>query len=73
MIKARAARLREAGERQVQKHLAAQIGKTHCILMENAHMGRTEQFTEVTFAAPQAEGQIVTAAISGTAGHQLTA
>ena len=73
VIKARAARLREAGERQVQKHLAAQIGKTHCILMENAHMGRTEQFTEVTFAAPQAEGQIVTAAISGTAGHQLTA
>lgn len=73
IIKERAARLREAGEAQVQKHLAAQMGRTHRILMENAHMGRTEQFTEVTFAAPQTEGQIVTAAITGIAGQQLTA
>ncbi len=73
IIKDRAAQLRAAGEAQVQKHLAAQIGKTHHILMENAHMGRTEQFTEVTFAAPQPEGQIVTATVTGIAGHQLTA
>jgi len=73
IIKDRAARLRAAGDAQVQKHLAAQIGRTHHILMENPHMGRTEQFTEVTFAAPRTEGTIVTAVITGQQGTQLTA
>jgi len=72
IIKSRAARLRAAGEAQVQSHLAAQIGKTHQVLMENPHMGRTEQFTEVSFASPQQEGQIVTAMIRGQDGSQLT-
>ena len=73
VIKQRAARLREAGDAQVRKHLASQIGKTHRILMENPHMGRTEQFTEVTFATPQPEGQIVTARITGHSQTQLIA
>ncbi len=72
IIKSRAARLRAAGEARVQSHLAAQIGKTHQVLMENPHMGRTEQFTEVSFANPQQEGQIVTAMIRGQDGSQLT-
>lgn len=72
VIKDRAARLRAAGDAQVQAHLAAQIGRTHHILMENPHMGRTEQFTEVTFATPQIEGQIVTATPTGIQGAQLT-
>ncbi|WP_282077249.1 tRNA (N(6)-L-threonylcarbamoyladenosine(37)-C(2))-methylthiotransferase MtaB [Epibacterium ulvae] len=72
-IKSRAARLRAAGVAQVQKHLQAQIGRTHHILMENPHMGRTEQFTEVTFATPQPEGQIVSANILGTTDTQLRA
>ncbi len=73
IIKDRAARLRAAGEAQVARHLAAQIGKTHHILMENPHMGRTEQFTEVTFDAPQTEGSIVTTTIKGARGTQLVA
>ena len=73
LIKARAAQLRAAGERKVTAHLAQQIGKTHHILMENPTMGRTEQFTEVSFAAEQVEGQIVTAPILGQTGTQLTA
>ncbi len=73
VIKERAARLRAIGDQQVNSHLAAQVGKTHHILMENPHMGRTEQFTEVTFAAPQAEGSIVTATITGHTGQQLQA
>lgn len=73
VIKERAARLREAGDTQVARHLAAQLGKTHHILMENPHMGRTEQFTEVTFANAQPEGQIVTAAITGVRDQQLVA
>jgi threonylcarbamoyladenosine tRNA methylthiotransferase MtaB len=72
-IKDRAARLRAAGEEQVARHLAAQIGKAHHILMENPRMGRTEQFTEVLFGTDQPEGQIVTAVITGVQGHQLTA
>ena len=71
-IKARAAQLRAAGDAQIAKHLAAQVGKTHSILMENPHMGRTEQFTEVHFATPQVEGDIVKATITGQAGNQLT-
>ncbi|KIN78694.1 tRNA (N(6)-L-threonylcarbamoyladenosine(37)-C(2))-methylthiotransferase MtaB [Sulfitobacter mediterraneus] len=72
VIKTRAAQLRAAGDAQVQRHLQAQIGKTHRILMENPTMGRTEQFTEVTFTKPQTEGQIVTTAILGQSGNQLT-
>jgi threonylcarbamoyladenosine tRNA methylthiotransferase MtaB len=72
-IKDRAARLRAAGTSQVARHLGAQAGKTHHILMENARMGRTEQFTEVVFDRDQPESQIVTAKITGIAGQQLTA
>lgn len=73
VIKARAARLREAGDVQVQRHLEAQVGREHIILMENPHMGRTEQFTEVTFGTPQTEGAIVKAKILGLKGTQLLA
>ena len=73
VIRDRAARLRAAGEARVAWHLAAQVGKTHRILMENPHMGRTEQFAEVTFDAAQPEGQIVTARITGRVGNRLTA
>lgn len=72
-IKERAARLRAAGDAQVQKHLTAQIGRTHRILMENPQMGRTEQFTEVHFDTPRVEGSLVTATILGLNGTQLIA
>ena len=71
-IKARAAQLRAAGDTQVARHLQAQIGKHHNVLMENPHMGRTEQFTEVRFDSPQPEGQIVPCLITGHDGKQLT-
>jgi len=72
-IKERAAVLRAAGQARVQAHLNAQIGKTHNILMENPHMGRTAQFTEVRFGTEQPESQIVTAQITGIIEHHLTA
>ncbi len=72
-IKERAARLRATGDTALQKHLAAQIGLSHRVLIENPRMGRTEQFTEVAFASDQPEGQILTATILGMAGQQLTA
>ncbi|WP_106746687.1 tRNA (N(6)-L-threonylcarbamoyladenosine(37)-C(2))-methylthiotransferase MtaB [Yoonia maritima] len=73
LIKDRAARLRAAGQAQVDLHLNAQIGATHHILMENPRMGRTEQFTEVSFKTDQPESQIVTTQITGRDGVQLTA
>ncbi len=72
-IKSRAVRLRDAGNRQVRKHLEQQVGKTHHVLMENPNMGRTEQFTEVIFEIPQVEGAVVLAKINGISGLQLTA
>ncbi|MEP3345030.1 MAG: tRNA (N(6)-L-threonylcarbamoyladenosine(37)-C(2))-methylthiotransferase MtaB [Litoreibacter sp.] len=72
-IKARAAKLRDAGDAQVQRHLASRVGNTHNILMENARMGRTEQFTETLFDTDQPIGQIVPARIIGTKGSQLRA
>ena len=71
IIKERAARLRAAGAAQVDKHLTAQIGRTHHVLMENPHMGRTEQFTETVFDEPQAEGSIVSTRITGLRDGQL--
>ncbi len=73
VIKERAARLRSVGEKQVQRHLAAQIGRSHRVLMENQHMGRTEQFTEVTFATAQTEGTLIEATIADIHGSQLVA
>jgi threonylcarbamoyladenosine tRNA methylthiotransferase MtaB len=72
-IKSRAARLRAAGETAAQKHLTAQLGQTHMVLLENPRMGRTEQFTEVTFDTDQPEGAIIPARITGQRNGQLTA
>ena len=72
-IKRRAAALRAAGARQVRKHLAAQQGATHRILMESPRMGRTEQFTEVSLSSDRPQGEIITAQITGVLGKTLTA
>jgi threonylcarbamoyladenosine tRNA methylthiotransferase MtaB len=71
-IKDRAARLRAAGETRLRAHVSAQVGQIHHILMENARMGRTEQFTEVAFDADHTAGRIVTVRIAGHDGRQLT-
>ncbi|MEM8580498.1 MAG: tRNA (N(6)-L-threonylcarbamoyladenosine(37)-C(2))-methylthiotransferase MtaB [Pseudomonadota bacterium] len=72
-IKDRAARLRAAGEVQVTRHLQAQVGQQHKVLLESPRLGRTEQFTEVCFASDQPEGKIVAASILGHDGRQLAA
>jgi|TARA_B110000259_G_scaffold155419_1_gene176529 threonylcarbamoyladenosine tRNA methylthiotransferase MtaB len=70
-IKSRAARLRAAGETQVALHLNAQIGQSHGVLMENPTMGRTQQFAEVIFSEPQAEGKIIATDITSASATQL--
>ena len=73
IVKARAARLRNAGEAALDRHLSAQVGRTHRVLTENHRMGRTEQFTEVAFASDQPKGTVVETVIAGTAGTRLAA
>ena len=72
-IRERAARLRAAGEAAVARHVTAQVGRTHRVLMESPGMGRTEQFAEVSFASPQTEGAIVETLIAGHEGARLIA
>ena len=72
-VKARAARLRAAGDLALTRHLQAQIGQTHQVLVEGPRLGRTTQFTEVTFAADQPEGQIQTTRITGANQTRLLA
>ncbi len=72
-IKDRAARLRAAGDAALGRHLSAQLGHTHRVLMESPRMGRTEQFTEVRFAEDKPEGQIVSALVTGQTKGQLCA
>ena len=73
LIKERAARLRAAGDAALARHLAAQVGVEHRVLMEGPRMGRTGQFTEVLFGTDQPEGQIVQAVIQGFEAGQLRA
>jgi threonylcarbamoyladenosine tRNA methylthiotransferase MtaB len=72
-IRERAAALRLAGEAALARHLSAQIGRSHPVLTEGPRLGRTEQFTEVTFAADQPEGVIISVAVSGHDGTRLRA
>ena len=72
-IRERAARLRAAGDAAVRRHLEAQVGQNHPVLMEAADLGRTPHFTEVRFAEPQPVGRIVAARITGHDGTRLAA
>ena len=71
LIKSRAAQLRGAGMELVQQYLRLQIGKTHQVLLESSHMGRTEQFAEVLFDRPQEVGKIVPTLIKSVTQTQL--
>ncbi|MEO5615956.1 MAG: tRNA (N(6)-L-threonylcarbamoyladenosine(37)-C(2))-methylthiotransferase MtaB [Cypionkella sp.] len=72
-IKSRAARLRAAGDAALTRHLTAQVGQSHRILLEGPRLGRTEQFTEVAFDTDHPEGQILIATIRAMAGGRLLA
>jgi threonylcarbamoyladenosine tRNA methylthiotransferase MtaB len=73
LVKDRAARLRHAAQVALQAHLSAQVGEVHRVLTESPRMGRTEQFTEVSFATDQPEGKILDVRIDGHAAGRLLA
>ncbi len=72
-IRERAARLRAAGDAALRAHLDAQLGRTHRILTEGPHIGRTEQFTEVALTRDMPEGALLDLVITGHDGARLTA
>ena len=51
----------------------AALGFGNHAACHNPSMGRTEQFTEVMFSTPQAEGCIISAKIIGMRNQQLVA
>jgi threonylcarbamoyladenosine tRNA methylthiotransferase MtaB len=71
-VKARAARLRAAGEAAYRRHLAALAGTRQSVLVEREGLGRTEGFTLAAIAAG-APGEIVDATITGHDGARLIA
>jgi threonylcarbamoyladenosine tRNA methylthiotransferase MtaB len=74
LIKARAATLRAAGERNLSAFLRGEVGQTRAVLLERPGMGRTEQFSEVNLeATDDAPGHIIDTRITGTDGARLTA
>jgi threonylcarbamoyladenosine tRNA methylthiotransferase MtaB len=72
VIRDRAAQLRAAGDAALMRHLAAERGRVAPVLMEGARLGRTPQYTEVTFDTDQPEGTIITARITGHDCARLT-
>ena len=63
--KARAALLREAGERNLQEYLESQIGVTTEILVEKGKIGKTPHFAPVELDAECEAGSIVKARVNG--------
>jgi threonylcarbamoyladenosine tRNA methylthiotransferase MtaB len=72
VVKQRAARLRAAGERAYQHHLAGLDGTHQSILIEREGLGRTEGFTLAAIRSGQ-PGEIIEATVTGHDGARLLA
>jgi threonylcarbamoyladenosine tRNA methylthiotransferase MtaB len=72
-VKARAGRLREAGDAARDAWLEARVGRTERVVMETEFRGRTETFAEAELAAPQAPGGILEVRVEGRSGARLLA
>jgi len=70
IAKARAAKLRAAGEKQHEAFLARQIGETHSVLIERDGIGRTEQFAPIMIVGTE-PGQILQARVIGVGDQGL--
>ncbi|GJE04393.1 tRNA (N(6)-L-threonylcarbamoyladenosine(37)-C(2))-methylthiotransferase MtaB [Methylobacterium isbiliense] len=71
-IRARAARLREAGAAALARHLDGQVGRTARVLAEQGGIGRTEAFLAVRLPEGVAPGTIADLALTGHDGRVLT-
>ncbi len=73
LIKQRAARLREAGDKALIRHLAAQVGRQLQGLVERPGTARAEDFTEIHFDAVAEPGQVVALLVTGHTDKHLIA
>ncbi|WP_309603911.1 tRNA (N(6)-L-threonylcarbamoyladenosine(37)-C(2))-methylthiotransferase MtaB [Phenylobacterium sp.] len=77
-VKARAARLRAAGQAGLARHLDRQVGRTLRGLVERPDLGqgglaRAEDFTEIVFAGAATVGGIVALTVTGHDGRRVLA
>lgn len=73
VVKARAARLRAAGEAGLARHLARQAGRTLSGLVERPGVARAEDFTEIAFTGEAAVGEVALLRVTGHDGRRLLA
>jgi len=72
-VKARAQRLRAAGEAALARHLDRQVGRTLMGLVERDGIARAEDFTEIAFDGPAALGEIAALRVHGHDGRRALA
>ena len=73
IVKARAERLRAAGEAALARHLQRQVGRTVQGLVERPGLARAEDFTEIAFEGEAASGAVVPLRIVGADGRRALA
>jgi threonylcarbamoyladenosine tRNA methylthiotransferase MtaB len=69
--KERAARLREAGERQMAKFLRSHVGHDRTVIVEKGGIGRTEHFAQVRLDRALEPGALARVRITGIEGDSL--
>ena len=73
VVKARAERLRAAGDAALARHLDRQIGRTASAVVEREGLARAEDFTEIAFDGAVAPGSVVALKIASHDGKRALA
>ncbi len=73
LVKARAARLRAAGEAGLARHLERQTGRTLSALVERPGVARADDFTEIAFTGEAPVGELAAVRVTGHDGRRLLA
>ena len=73
VVKARAARLRAAGDAALARHLERQVGRVLNGLVERPGVARAEDFTEIAFAGEASVGGVMALRVTGHDGKKLLA
>jgi len=72
VVKARAARLRAAGEAALERFLRAEIGQRRRVLVERQNRGHTEHFAPLRLSLPAPAGHLAEVAVTGVENGLLT-
>jgi threonylcarbamoyladenosine tRNA methylthiotransferase MtaB len=70
LIKARAERLRAAGQAALARHLDARVGRKVLALVEKPHLARAEDYTEIAFDGGAEPGSIAALTLTGHDGQR---